>query len=188
MFRKGAIRPVAPSEMEAARAEVAKAAAEREEEEKKAALKGTAGAQDIGMKRKKAGEQEVNASPEYCVQMDRRFKAIVEGKYSERVPVGYLIKPIAVAQETYFLHSKFPVMARKAAQGATVGLPDLRRHLRGKSGDALVEALRDFEALLCVAGTDVGPEILAALCDSVLDPDRPLEEGHEMLLKTVVES
>lgn len=115
MFRKGAIRPVAPSEMEAARAEAARAQAEREEEEKKKALRGAAGAADTEMQKKKKGELEVNRAPEYCVQMDSRFKAIVEGKYSERVPVGYLIKPIAVGQETYFLHSKFPVAARKAA-------------------------------------------------------------------------
>lgn len=115
-----------------------------------------------------------------------KFQVIVEAKPAAEIGVEFFILPIAIAQETYFLHTRFP---RASRSDGPLTARTLRTHLNtvGKRA-GFVESLRDLHALVYIAAQPFLAEAVPSLCDCVLDPDRPLEEGYEALIREFADS
>jgi nuclear protein localization family protein 4 len=120
------------------------------------------------------------------VRVDSKFHAIVEAKPAEFVPIELFLVNVPIGQERYFLSTYFP---REPRVHRPLLLADLKEHIARRADRerrGVVEALRDLHAVVFIAKHPLlRAEVLPALCDAVLDPDAVLDEGHELLLRSI---
>lgn len=118
-------------------------------------------------------------------RVNRTFTAIVEGKEVPEVDTSFFLTVVPIEQfESKSFVSFFPKANR---EGLVQTRDDLKKQLSkvGKKGWTLVEVLADFHLLLFLCDFLDLTHDLPALCRAVTDRDLPLDEGYQLLLRSL---
>ncbi len=130
------------------------------------------------------GALELDVNPGIC-RVNDTFTAMVEGKPQKELDTSLLISVVPITYEkSEIFVSTFPKCNR-------LGVPqtqeDLKKQLEkaGKEGWTERSLLTDFNLLIFLSGflLDVDHD-LPTLCNCLVNPEIPLEEGHRMIIKS----
>lgn len=132
-------------------------------------------------------EGAIHVSPNlgYCA-VNPTFTAYVEGRPAKEIDNDFFLTRVPIVQHSSELICTFPTANR---EGEVQTRDDLKAQLKkvGKEGWTLQTLLADFQLLLFLTSNeflDLASD-LPALCRSVKDPSVPVDEGYQVIIRSL---
>lgn len=120
-----------------------------------------------------------------CCAVNSTFTAIVEGKEAKEIDNSFFLTTVPIDQfESQFLVSTFPKANRIDVVPTR---DDIKQQLSkaGKEGWSFSDLLADFHLLLYLTNFLSVQTDLPLLCKAVTDRDVPLDDGYQLLLRSI---
>jgi len=132
------------------------------------------------------GALEVGEEPGLCY-VSKTFTALQEGKESKTVENNFFLTVVPIVQHASEVFvSEFPG-ANREHDGREQSHGEMKRQLEksGTAGWTFIDLLADFNLLIYLCKyLDVETD-LAKICESIVDRDVPLNEGHKLIIASM---
>ena len=119
--------------------------------------------------------------PEACSIRDT-FSAIVEAKETHEVDNNFFLCVVPVLQHDSFLKVSFPKINR---EGSIRTREKLSEQLKRYKSEPYIRRIADFEVLLFLSDFLEPNTDIPIICQSIVNPDTPLDSGYQVLIDSV---
>lgn len=124
---------------------------------------------------------ENESDPKTCAIHDT-FTALVEAKEAKTVDNNFFLCVVPVSTHDSGMKSAFPKLHR---EGNFRTRAALKEQLRKYSNEAFVKRISDFQLLIFLSDFLDAKTDIPSICESVKNPDVPLDSGYELLINSV---
>lgn len=123
-----------------------------------------------------------HASNAKVCAVSETYTAIVEGKAATEIDNNFFLCVVPVTTHDSGLKSDFPRPHRQILRPLREAL---RRHLQKYRNETYIDRLKDFHLLLFLTDVlDLTTDI-PTICQSIMDPQIPLDSGYQILIDSV---